>query len=97
VGFDDLHVVVIEQIAGGVIDLGHGQLEIDLGLNEIQLGLGQLGLGVQNEEHRLGAQLVLAFVGTKGIAGKVGGDFCGSLPLPMQHFETVFPAPANRP
>jgi hypothetical protein len=56
VGFDDLHVVVIEQIAGGVIDLGHGQLEIDLGLNEIQLGLGQLGLGVQNEEHRLGAE-----------------------------------------
>lgn len=77
VWFDDLHVMVIEQIPGGVIDLRHGQLEIDLGLNETQLGLGQLGLGVQNEEYRLGAQLVLAFVSMKSFAGKVRGDSCG--------------------
>src|SRR6266567_2214127 len=71
VSFDDLHVMVIEQIPGGVIDLRHGQLEIDLGLNETQLGQGQLGLGVQNEEYRLGAQLVLAFISMKSFAGKV--------------------------
>jgi hypothetical protein len=77
VGFDDLHVMVIEQIPGGMIDRGDSQLEVDLGLNEIQLGLSQLGLRVENEENRFGAQLVLAFVSVKGIAGKIGGDFCG--------------------
>ena len=74
-GFDDLHVMVIEQIPSGVIYRGDSQLEVDLGLNKILLGLGQLVLGIQDEEYGLGAQFIFAFVGVKGIAGKIGGDF----------------------
>ena len=55
VRIDDLHVVMIEQIAGGVIELRHGELEIDLGLNEIQLCLSELGLRVQDKKDRLGS------------------------------------------
>ena len=75
-GFDDLHMVVVQQIPGGVIELRHSHLEIDLGLNEIQLRLGQPRLRVQNEKHRLGAQLVLAFVGAKSVNRKALGHFC---------------------
>src|SRR5437660_8149727 len=77
VWFNDLPVMVIEQVSGGVIDLRHGQLEIHLGLNEIQLGIGKLDLRVQNAENRLGIKLVLAFVGMKGVAGKVRSHLCG--------------------
>jgi hypothetical protein len=67
--------MVVEEVAGGVIESGDGQLEIDLGLNETQLGQGQLVLSIENEEHRLGAQFVFALVGVQSFASKVFGDF----------------------
>ena len=41
-----MDVVVIEEVARGVVDLGDSELEIDLGLDEVELGLGELGLSV---------------------------------------------------
>ena len=75
VWFNDLHVMVIEQVSGGVIECRNGQLIIDLRLNETQLGLGQLVLGVQNEEYCLCAQFVLALVGMERFLSQVPGDF----------------------
>ena len=75
-GFDDLDMVVIQQIPGGVIELGHCHLEINLGLDEIQLRLSQLRLRVQNEKHRLGTQLVLALVGAERVNRKALGHLC---------------------
>ena len=41
-----MDVMVVEEVAGRVVDLGDSELEIDLGLNEVELGLGELGLSV---------------------------------------------------
>src|SRR5215469_16943624 len=52
-GFDDLDVVVVEEVAGGVIHLRDRQLIVDLGEDETLLGIRQLDLSVQYEEYRL--------------------------------------------
>jgi len=69
--------MVIEEIAGRVVDLGDGQLEVDLGLNEVELGLSELGLGIEDKEYRFGAEFVFALVRVKSFAGQVHGHFCG--------------------
>jgi hypothetical protein len=71
----DLDVVVVEQVAGRMVELGDGQLKIDLGLDQIQLGLGKLGLRVQHKENRFGAELVFALVGMQGILRQIRSHF----------------------
>src|SRR5215472_4441861 len=67
--------MVVEQIAGGVVERGHGQLIVDLGQDETLLGLSELGLSVQYKKYRLSAELVFAFVGVEGLLSQVHGDF----------------------
>src|SRR5690242_21947360 len=69
--------MVVEQIAGGMVELRHGQLVIDLGCNETLLGLGQLVLGIQEEKYGFGSQFVFALVSMKRVSCKVPGDSGG--------------------
>lgn len=73
---DDLHVMMVEQVAGGVVELCNGQLIIDLGQDETLLRLGQLVLGIQNEKYGFDAQFVFALVSVKRVNREVPSDFC---------------------
>jgi len=48
----DLHVVGIEQLAGGMIEAGHGELIVDLSLQQAKLGGGEFGLRFEHEKDR---------------------------------------------
>ncbi len=70
----------VEQCASAAFHGGDGALVADLRLQEALLGGGQLRLGVEDEENRLHAELVLALLGFEIFLREVAGDFYGIFP-----------------
>ncbi len=81
-------MMVLQQIAGCMVHLRYGNLEIYLRLNEIQFRLSQLSLRVEDEEDWFRAQFVFSFIGMKGFSREVHGDF-GSFHREFGFFKRV--------
>jgi hypothetical protein len=77
VRWHELHLVALEEPAGGMIDAGHGGLVAGLCLYQRQFRLRELRLRIEDEEDCRGTQLIFSLFDLQAFLGQVSGDLGG--------------------
>jgi hypothetical protein len=73
----ELHLVALEEPAGGMIDAGHGGLVAGLCLHQRQFRLRELRSRIEDEEDCRGTQLIFSLFCLQALLGQVSaGELC---------------------